>query len=182
MSLTLTAIETLIGKQIVAITAAARETKKVVVIGSEQVHRRRRRAQDRQDRAQHSTGTRLLDKIHSLRAKLVISEDGRRNKQLDRDAEVQGQAAAALASLSADSEARAPYNSPTPPATELGVVVDRTPAFPPPTAPPVRRRAEIMENPPIRPECNGYVVVVPGQLQVPRAACCLLLAASPVHM
>ncbi len=76
VSLTLTAIETLIGKQIVAITAAARETKKVVVIGSEQVtvgageHKTVKIALSK-------TGTRLLDRFHSLRAKLVISEDGK---------------------------------------------------------------------------------------------------------
>jgi trimeric autotransporter adhesin len=76
VSVTLTAVETLIGSKIRGLAPALRETKKVVVVGSEQVtigagdHKTIKVSLNR-------TGTRLLDKFHTLPAKLVVAEDGK---------------------------------------------------------------------------------------------------------
>jgi hypothetical protein len=76
VSVEITAVESLLGKQIIGITASAKRTKKVIVIGRERVtigageHKTIKVALNK-------TGTRLLDKFHGLRAKLVVSENGK---------------------------------------------------------------------------------------------------------
>ena len=76
VTVTLTAVETLLGSKILGIAPALKETKKVVVVGSEKVtigagdHKTIKVSLNR-------TGTRLLDKFHTLPAKLVVAEDGK---------------------------------------------------------------------------------------------------------
>jgi hypothetical protein len=76
VSVTLTAVETLVGSKIAGLAPALKETKKVVVVGSEKVtigagdHKTVKVSLNR-------TGTRLLDKFHTLPAKLVVAEDGK---------------------------------------------------------------------------------------------------------
>ncbi len=76
VSVTLTAVETLLGSKVSGLAPALKETKKVVVVGSEKVtigagdHKTVKVSLNR-------TGTRLLDKFHTLPAKLVVAEDGK---------------------------------------------------------------------------------------------------------
>jgi hypothetical protein len=75
VTVTLTALETLIGNKVLGITASAKKTTRLVVIGKEQVTIAA--GQHKTVKVSlNETGTRLLDKFHTLRVKLVVSESG----------------------------------------------------------------------------------------------------------
>jgi trimeric autotransporter adhesin len=76
VSVTLTAVETLLGNKIIGIAASARKTTKVVVIGSEKVTIGAGQRETLKITLS-KTGSQLLTKFHTLHAKLVISEDGK---------------------------------------------------------------------------------------------------------